>query len=96
MCIRDSIYTLAIARLGKRYRKRRDRRICFSVPHDMVFRIRSADLYRHAGPVCPNAHFLFSCAQCDLLTKNKENNPEDFYNRFVLSSLYRGYVGHAE
>ena len=30
------------------------------------------------------------------MPKNKENNPEDFYNRFVLSSLYRGYVGHAE
>ena len=42
------------------------------------------------------AHFLFSCTQCDRLTKSKENNPEDFYNRFVLSSLYRGYVGHAE
>ena len=62
----------------------------------MVFRIRAADLHRHAGPVYSYAHFLFSCAQCDRLAKSKEKNSEDFYNCFVLGALYRGYVGHAK
>jgi hypothetical protein len=38
----------------------------------------------------------FFLAQCDWFTKSEKKNSENFRNRFVLGSLYRGYVGHAE
>jgi hypothetical protein len=62
----------------------------------MVFRFRATDFHRDAGHVYSYAHFLFPRAQCDWFTKNEKKNSEDFHNRFVLGSLYRGYVGHAE
>ena len=41
-------------------------------------------------------HNVIGLSKTKKRIKNKEKNSENFHNRFVPGSLYRGYVGHAK